>query len=150
MNHVIQVATDKTSFSDAPFKIRNGLSSHPLFEPERIKKLLQTLPGQFIEIRKVQLSDRHDGMYLRGERLTDVDPVRTFEELLEKPAWMLLHQTWTHDPDYAALLRDYLATLAEHFQEMQPTVSDTGCWMLLSSGKSVVHFHSDPDQSFLN
>jgi len=150
MNRLIQVATDIISFSETPFKINNSLASHPLFEPERIKQLLRTLPKRSIEIRKVQLSNRHDGMYLRGERLIDVDPVRTFEELPEKPAWMLLHDTWTHDPDYAELLRDYLAGLSQHFQEMQPAVSDTGCWMFLSSGRSVVHFHSDPDQSFLN
>ena len=29
------------------------------------------------------------------------DPVDTFERLAEKPAWMLLRESWIHDPEYA-------------------------------------------------
>jgi hypothetical protein len=63
---------------------------------------------------------------------------------------MLLHDSWKHDPESAALLRDYLEDLREAGGDVATPLSDTGCWMFLSSGKSVVHFHADPDQSFLN
>jgi hypothetical protein len=35
--------------------------------------------------------------------LKGADPVDTFERLAEKPAWMLLHESWIHDPEYAEL-----------------------------------------------
>ncbi len=133
-----------------PFKCSNALVDHPLFEPARIKRLLRTLPAKHIEIRSVHRSaDAAEG-YRRGPRVADVDPVDAFERLDEKPAWMLLHDTWEHDKDYGQLLKDYVSALANELPDMDPDVSDLGCWMFLSSGRSVVHFHADPDQSFLN
>lgn len=82
--------------------------------------------------------------------MAEADPVEAFERLEEKPTWMLLHDTWKHDADYGRLLRDYLADLAASFPDLDGGISDMGCWMFLSSGRSVVHFHADPDQSFLN
>lgn len=49
-----------------PFKIQNSLASHPLFEPERIKKLLATVPRQKIEVRRVLRKDQ-DGLYLSNQ-----------------------------------------------------------------------------------
>ena len=40
--------------------------------------------------------------------------------------------------------------LTETFRDLGDDLSDLGCWLFLSSGKCVVHFHADPDQSFLN
>lgn len=133
-----------------PGKIRHHLSEHPLFEPARISQLLRNMPREFIEIRAVQSTATNDGMYRRGALLNDADPVETFENLAEHPAWMLLHKSWTFDRDYEELLRDYLAELATACPEMQRGIYHIGCWMFLSSGRSVVHFHSDDDQSFLN
>jgi hypothetical protein len=82
--------------------------------------------------------------------LPDADPVRSFEELEERPTWMLIHDMWKHDRDFAALLQEYVGALADAFEEARPPLFDIGCWLFLSSGKSVVHFHADPDQSFLN
>jgi hypothetical protein len=136
-------------FGDAPFKIRNRLPEHPLFEPARIKKLLRTLPRERVEIRRVEVASTSTG-YKRGPMDREIDPVAAFEALEERPTWMLLHDTWKHDADYAKLIEEYLADLAECFPEARGPLSDMGCWMFLSSGKSVVHFHADPDQSFLN
>lgn len=133
-----------------PFKIRNKLSEHPLFEEERICQLLRAMPRKFIEIRAVQTPTTNDGMYRRGGLMPEADPVETFKALAEKPAWMLLHQSWTFDGDYDQLLKDYLAELTAACPEMQQGLYHLGCWMFLSSGRSVVHFHSDDDQSFLN
>lgn len=132
------------------FKIRQHLAEHPLFEPARISQLLRTMPREYIEIRSVQSTSTNDGTYRRGALLNDADPVETFEGLAERPAWMLLHKSWTFDRDYAELLRTYLAELSERCPEMQQGIYHIGCWMFLSSGRSVVHFHSDDDQSFLN
>lgn len=138
------------TFPTSPFTLANSLPSHPLFEPERIKRLLRAMPREFVEIRAVESRGAENGNYMRGGLLREADPVDTFERLEERPAWMLLHQTWIHDRDYNQLLREYLAELSEMFGEMRPGVSRIGCWMFLSSGNSVVHFHADPDQSFLN
>ena len=136
--------------SEAPFKIKNSLVGHPLFEDNRLKRLLRTLPRDQVEIRDVQLLGGDDGGYRRGELLKGVDPVDTFERLAEKPTWILLHQSWIHDPEYAELLRGYIRDLSETIAGVDDDVSDLGCWLFLSSGKCVVHFHADPDQSFLN
>jgi ribosomal protein L16 Arg81 hydroxylase len=141
----------RTSFGPEPFRIANALAAHPLFEPERIKRLLRALPRERVEIRAVAVSEDQSGAYRRGPMLTDVDPVAAFEDLEEKPTWMLLHDTWKHDADYARLLSDYLRDLADVFPDLaRGGAYDIGCWMFLSSGRSVVHFHADPDQSFLN
>ena len=40
---LVQTGTKLKEFPDLPFKIRNSLPSHPLFEPARIKRLLRTV-----------------------------------------------------------------------------------------------------------
>ena len=147
---LVRLPSSTLTLGEPAFKIGHGLSEHPLFEPERIKQLLRAMPRDHVEIREVQQRENHDGNYRRGRRLTEADPVETFERLAEHPSWMLLHQSWKYDRDYECLLHDYLAELTESSPDMQDGVSRVGCWMFLSSGKSVVHFHSDPDQSFLN
>jgi hypothetical protein len=141
----------RAPFPTSPFRIANSLPDHPLFEPERIKRLLRALPRPRVEIRAVATSEEDSGAYRRGPMLDDVDPVAAFEGLEEKPTWMLLHDTWKHDADYAALLADYLDEAKDAFPDLaEGGAYDVGCWMFLSSGRSVVHFHADPDQSFLN
>jgi hypothetical protein len=149
-NKLIQFGRGLMDFPDLPFKIRSSLPSHPLFEPQRIKKLLRTVPREHIEIRAVKTRDANDGSYERGERLNDIDPVQAFERLEEQPTWMLVHESWIHDRDYHALAQAYVAELAENCAEMQDGIYDLGCWLFLSSRSIVVHFHADPDQSFLN
>jgi hypothetical protein len=136
--------------SEAPFKIRNSLAGHPLFEDGRLKRLLRTLPRDQVEIRDVRLLGSDDGAYRRGELLKGADPVDTFERLAEKPAWMLLHESWIHDREYAELIAQYIRDLSETIAGVEGDISNLGCWLFLSSGKSVVHFHADPDHSFLN
>ena len=55
------------ALSEAPFKIRNFLVGHPLFEGNRLKRLLRTLPRDQVEIRAVQLLGADDGGYRRGQ-----------------------------------------------------------------------------------
>lgn len=133
-----------------PIVARNVLSTHPLFQPERIKRLLRALPRDCVEIRSVKVVGSGVEGYKRGDLLREADPVDTFERLEEKPAWMLLHKTWVHDADYKELLNNYLQDLQSQSTETKDGVEPTGCWMFLSSGNIVVHFHADPDQSFLN
>lgn len=154
----IQITRDKlvhipagfSIHSEEPFKARNSLVEHPLFEDARIKALLRRMPREHIEIRSVPLRHEHDSSYKRGEILADIDPVEAFENLLETPRWILLHHMWTHDKDFNALMHDYAGTLMESVPDMGEDISDLGCWLFLSAGEIVVHFHSDPDQSFLN
>lgn len=148
--NLIQFGRELSEFPDSPFKIRNSLPTHPLFEPERIKKLLRKVPRERIEIRSVQTRNTNDQTYVRGPILVEADPVETFARIEEKPTWMLVHDSWIHDPDYNELAKGYVGELTAHCEEMQEGVSDIGCWLFLSSGNIVVHFHSDPDQSFLN
>ncbi len=147
---LIQIPPERSVLSEIPFTARNSLVGHPLFADERIKRLLRTLPRERIEIRGVQSLGTDDGSYKRGPLLTDADPVDTFERLAEKPTWMLLHETWIHDPDYGQLLKEYVRDLTETLLDLGNDLSELGCWLFLSSGKCVVHFHADPDQSFLN
>jgi hypothetical protein len=150
VTRLVEAAGQCGAHSEAPFKIKNSLVGHPLFEDDRLKRLLRTLPRDHVEIRAVQLIGAADGGYRRGELLKGADPVDTFERLAEKPAWMLLHQSWIHDPEYAELIGQYVGDLSETVAGVGDDVSDLGCWLFLSSGRCVVHFHADPDQSFLN
>jgi len=146
----LEVPKETRALPDAPFKIENHLTAHPLFERERIIRLLKTMPRKGVEIRGVESLGTHDGSYKRGPMLTDADPVDTLERMDEKPSWMLLHDMWTVDPEYNRLLQEYVGQLAARLGEDPEDLSDVGCWLFLSSGRCVVHFHADPDQSFLN
>lgn len=146
---LIEQAGAPEALPEAPIKLANGLGEHPLFEPERIKELLRRLPAEHTEIRAVETAGADDGGYQRGPRL-DIDGVEAFEGLAQRRTWMLLHETWKYDADYKQLLEDYLHDLGERFPIIRRGIHDMGCWMFLSSGSSVVHFHADGDQSFLN
>ena len=145
---LVDIPLGRNVSSEAPFKVRNALVGHPLFQPARLERLLRTLPREAVEIRAVKTVD--DGSYVRGPLLGEADPVETFALLHERPAWMLLHHTWRHDGDYGRLLREYVRDLSQTFAGVGSDVSDLGCWIFLSSGRCVVHFHADPDQSLLN
>ena len=147
---LVEVGGQCGAHSEAPFKIKNSLVGHPLFEDNRLKRLLRTLPRDQVEIRAVQLLGADAGGYRRGELLKDADPVGAFERLAETPAWMLLHESWIHDPEYAEFIGQYVRDLSETIAGVDDDISDLGCWLFLSSGEIVVHFHADPDQSFLN
>ena len=75
---LMEIPAGATVATNSPFKIGNRLAGHPLFEPERIKKLLRTAPRESVEIRAVELLGTHDGTFKRGPLLTNVDPVETF------------------------------------------------------------------------
>jgi len=150
VTRLVEGAGQCGAFSEAPFKIKNSLVGHPLFEDNRLKRLLRALPRDQVEIRAVQLLGADDGSYRRGELLKDADPIDAFERLAEEPTWMLLHESWIHDPEYAELMSQYFRDLSEVIAGVDDDISDLGCWLFLSSGKCVVHFHADPDQSFLN
>jgi hypothetical protein len=107
------------------------------------------VPRARIEVREVPVSEVPGEGYRRGARL-DLDPVEALDRLERQPLWMLVHDMWKHDADYGDLLGQYLDDLAASFDELRRPVSDVGCWLFCSSGNSVVHFHADPDQSFLN
>ena len=149
-NGLIEKTDGCSVLSESPFKIRNSLIGHPLFEDARLKRLLLTLPRDRVEIRAVQSLGTNDGSYRRGEMLKDADPIETFERLAERPSWMLLHETWIHDTEYGELMRQYVRDLTATVSDIGDDPSDLGCWLFFSSGRCVVHFHADPDQSFLN
>lgn len=142
--------TAPADLGDAPFTIANRLADHPLFTDDRIKALLRRLPRDRVEVRRVTVDPDPAGGWKRGPLDPDVDPVAAFEGLAQRPTWMLLHDTWKHDEGYRGLLEQYLGDLRAAFPSLRGAIRDPGCWMFLSSGRSVVHFHADPDQSFLN
>lgn len=146
---VVRPLTAAPRLGDRPFKVANALPGHPLFTRDRIRKLLRTVPRARIEVREVPVSEVPGEGYRRGARL-DLDPVEALDRLERQPLWMLVHDMWKHDADYGDLLGQYLDDLAASFDELRRPVSDVGCWLFCSSGNSVVHFHADPDQSFLN
>src|SRR5215510_1481347 len=103
---LVQTGMKLKDFPDLPFKIRNSLPRHPLFEPERIKRLLRTVPRDRIEVREVQTRSSDDRKYARGAMLA-TDPVEAFERLEERPTWILVHESWIHDRDYGELVNSY-------------------------------------------
>ncbi len=148
--HYLHLDKHWEEFPLSPFKIRHSLASHPLFEPDRIKKLLSAVPREKIEVRAVKTKDADDGSFMRREKDDTANPIEAFEQLEEKTNWILVHESWIHDAGFKELLNDYISEMRQHFGEMAGKLNDLGCWLFLSSGSSVVHFHSDPDQSFLN
>jgi GNAT superfamily N-acetyltransferase len=133
----------------APLRINNRLPEHPLFGDARIKETIRRLPPEHVEIRAIRTIGQH-GSYGRTERITDIDGLRAFELLAERPLWINLHHIQRYDPGYRELLEQYLRQLGARIDELYPEVYEAGCFLLLSSGSASVHFHADPDQSFLN
>ena len=146
---LIEIEKKHDYLPDSPFKTRNHLDKHPLFETNRVKELLRSLPRNCVEIRLSQSTSTHDGNYRRGIVLEDEDPVEAFEKLQERPRWILLKSVWLNDKEYAQMIKEYIQELSSHFDDMKD-LSDFGCWIFLSSPHSVVHFHMDTDYGFVN
>jgi hypothetical protein len=129
-----------------PVRVRHELPHHPLFTEQRIKETIVRMAADDVEIRDVGAARGFE----RSERVFDLDGVRAFELLGERPLWVNLHHVERYDEEYRGLLASYLRSIATHIGELEPEVYEAGCFLLLSSGRASVHFHADPDQSFLN
>src|SRR5262245_12780722 len=151
-DRLIKIPRGRHVSSESAFKARNSLAGHPLFEKQRIELSLRRLPRHEIEIRTVQSQNHKYRGYSRGEVLPNANPLRTFERLGETPRWMLCHNLWMYDPEYRELMHQFAVDLIDTFPGMGDLsdLSDLGCWLFISSGRIIVHFHADPDQSFLN
>jgi ribosomal protein S18 acetylase RimI-like enzyme len=140
-----------TSLPADPVTFRNGMAAHPLFTDERIRRLLARVPSDRVEIRNVTTAADGSGSFApRPERVVDLSAVEAFDRWRERPLWINVQHIERFDPDYAVFLEQYLKELARSFPEMLPKVDDVGAFLILSSGGSNVHFHADPDASFLN
>lgn len=131
-----------------PLRVRHDLPRHPLFSEQRIKETIVRMAADDVEIRAVPTIG--SGGFERSERIFDLDGVRAFSMLGERPLWVNLHHVERYDAGYRDLLASYLRSIATHIGELEPEVYEAGCFLLLSSGRASVHFHADPDQSFLN
>ncbi len=143
---LVTADTPHDRFPPRPVRIRHELVGHPLFSDERLSRLMRRMPPDHVEIRAVT---EVGGDYERRPRLTDVDGVAAFSRLGEQRLWMNLHHVELFDPDYMDLMHELLRGLGLSFREMRPLVFRAGVFLLLSSARASVHFHSDPDQSFL-
>lgn len=137
-------------FPEHPLRLANDLSSHPLFSETRIRRLLEEAPRGRVEVRHPRTVETENGRYQRVEQDFETPPVRAFEQLADRPTWINVHAIQEYDPEFRAFLAEYLEDLKADFGELGGGIHDAGCYLILSSGRGVVHFHSDPDQSVLN
>jgi hypothetical protein len=138
---------------ESPFKVRNLLPSHPLFTDGRIRELLARVPREVVEIREPRTVATETGTFLRRERITHLTPVEAFDRLAQTPTWINVHNVHRYDPEMRVVMERLIRDFATQFEEMgggMADLRDVGAFLILSSGGGVVHFHSDPDMSFLS
>lgn len=150
MKPLIDDVSDHDVLPGEPFVLRHNLATHALFDEHSIRKLLQTVPRNRIEVSPVPVVQKDpNAKPLRAPKDSDKDPLKAYEELEDEHFWIVVHDSSLHDKAWKDLLTDYLSEMGEYQRELRG-YSKPESWILISSPGSVIHFHSDPDEGFLN
>ncbi|MCA9054675.1 MAG: transcription factor, partial [Planctomycetaceae bacterium] len=132
-------------FGREPFVIGHRLSSHPLFEVERLLELAQRLPARCIEYNAGELpvSIEHEQTPMNG--LSAEETIRRIEEC---KSWIVLKYV-EQDPAYGELLQQCLDEVRPHSEPIAPGMCGAQAFVFLTSPGSVTPYHIDPEHNFL-
>jgi Cupin-like domain len=137
------VARDK--FLKAPFALKHSLADHPLFTLERLIQLAQSMPRDRIEYNsgKVQPGQKPEDI-----ASIDMPPAEVIKRIEEANAWMVIKGV-EFDPDYAAILKDFVDAAQAAAHKKADDYSDLEGYIFVSSANSTTPFHVDAEENIL-
>ena len=144
---LVDVDTDLATakFLKEPFALKHALSDHPLFTLPRLVALAKSMPRDRIEYNSGRLTPG-----IRPEDVPTLDmPAEDVIARIETAnAWMVIKFVES-DPEYAALLTDFIATAQAAAGRKPSDYSDLQGFIFVSSANSVTPFHLDAEENIL-
>ncbi|SFJ60992.1 JmjC domain-containing protein [Planctomicrobium piriforme] len=133
------------NFSQRPFLIGHRLSTHPLFQIERLLELSQRLPESCIEYNAGNIPVSIDSALTPRNGLT---PEETIRRIAECKSWMVLKYV-ERDPQYSQLLEECLTEIRPYSEPITPGMMHPQAFIFVTSPGSVTPYHIDPEHNFL-
>ncbi len=135
----------REKFLKAPFMLKHGLADHPLFKLPRLVELAKSMPRDRIEYNsgKVAVGVKPEDVP-KIDRPAD-DVIRSIETA---NAWMVIKMV-EHDPDYRALLEQFVEQANLLAGRKQGDYSDLQGYIFVSSAKATTPFHIDAEENIL-
>jgi hypothetical protein len=136
---------DRQKLYKAPFQIRHGFASNPLFQLDRLVDLAKSMPRDRIEY--------NSGNVPPGVRPEDVpglemDADQVIRQIETAHAWLVIKNV-EHDPAYRALLEQFAGDLSEASGLPRDGFSDLQGFIFVSSARSTTPFHIDMEENVL-
>lgn len=141
----LDVREFETKFNRSPFMIGHELTTHPLFQLERLVSLAQFLPAESVEYNSGDLPVSQDPSLTPRNGLSIVETIRRIEEC---KSWMVLKNV-EQDPCYRDVLYDCLDQMKPLVDQIAPGMRVRQGFIFISSAGSVTPFHIDPENNFL-
>ncbi len=133
------------SFNREPFRIRHSLARHPLLQLDRLIQLASALPPADVEINAGDVPESLPG----GRRPTlELSPPEVVARIRDCRTWLGLLRV-EQDPDYRKLLDELMAQLQPLVDPITPGMRERHGFIFVTSPRSTVPYHMDPEHGFL-
>lgn len=141
----VDPAIAAAKFLKAPFALNHALSDHPLFSLPRLVHLAKSLPRDRIEYNSGKLKP---GVRPEDVPTLDMPADEVISQIETANAWMVIKFV-QEDPEYAALLEDFVAGAQALAGRKPGDYSELQGFIFVSSAKSVTPFHLDAEENIL-
>lgn len=132
-------------FPHRPFLVDHSHHTDPRLQLDAIKALALRLPTERVEYNPGDLSVNQDPSAVPSSGLGIGE---TIDRIGEQNSWMVLKNI-EHDPQYAALLRESIASMEPELRAAVGPVGDIEGFVFVSSPGATTPFHVDPEHNFL-
>jgi len=133
------------NFGQQPFLIEHRLTSHPLFQLDRLLELASALPPECIEYNagSIPMSIAHEQTPMNG-----LSAEETIRRISECKSWLVMKYV-ERDREYQDLLYRCLEEVKEHSEALVPGMCNGQAFIFITSPGSVTPYHIDPEHNFL-
>jgi hypothetical protein len=132
-------------FDRQPFLVRHKLSDHPLFQLPRLVELAKSLPPEFIEYYRGDVSINMDWEKTPRNGLSVEETIWRIENC---GSWMVLKRV-DQDPQYREILGRCCDIIQPLSEPLAPGMRERAGAIFISSPNSVTPYHIDHEYNFL-
>jgi hypothetical protein len=129
----------------APFGVRHRLADHPLFALPRLVALAQSMPGDRVEYNSGKLAP---GTKPEDVPRLDMPASEVIRRIEHHNAWLVIKGVEA-DPDYRAVLEEFLAGIAAAAGGGEGQFRDLKGFLFVSSADATTPFHVDAEENIL-
>lgn len=135
----------EASYPSKTARFRHDLTNDPLFEIDRILKLIASVPPKSIEYNSANISHDHDPAKMPSNGLSPEETVRNIADI---NSWLVVMNI-EQDPEYKAMMERCLADVAPHVLEKTGPMNLIQGYIFVSSPHATTPFHMDPEHNIL-